>query len=96
MPYKDREAERKASKLRMQKMRGRNKGVTKEGVTSQGVTKISNTIEVDVGTAAKLLMIANSLDKPYRALDGKTGSLGDLVRYGVLGPTMTQVKEGLE
>ena len=56
---------------------------------SQGVT-------VDAEKAAKLLMIANSLNRDYIALDGKKGKLSDLVRYGIDGPTMTQVKERLE
>ena len=51
---------------------------------------------LDVEKAAKLLMIANSLNRDYIALDGKKGKLSDLVRYGIDGLTMTQVKERLE
>ena len=59
-------------------------------------------VEIDTRTkkgkrkAAKLLLIARSLDIPYKALDGKNGKLSDLVRYGIGGPTMSAVKERLE
>ena len=90
MPYKDKEASREAARERQRRHR---QGVTGQGVTGQGVTghPSAGRIEVDSRTAAKLLMIGRSLDKPYKALDGKTGKLSDLVRYGVNGPTMSEV-----
>ena len=89
MPYKDTEKQRKAVRDAVEKHRGITKGITEEGITGQGIT-------VDAEKAAKLLMVANSLNRDYIALDGKKGKLSDLVRYGVNGPTMTQVKERLQ
>ena len=52
-------------------------------------------IEVSVEKAAKLLMIAKSLDKEYTDLSGKKGKLSDMVRYGVNGLTMTEIRDRL-
>ena len=49
---------------------------------------------VTVEQAAKLLLICNALDKYIHGLDGKV-SLLSMVRYGVSGPTLEQVKSQL-
>jgi len=75
----------------MRERRGSQKGSQVVGFTKQG-----SQIEVGTEKAAKLLMIAKSLNKSYIALDGKKGKLSDLVRYGITGPTMTEVGDLLD
>ena len=72
-------------------MRVHRKGSQKVGFTQKG-----SQIEVGTEKAARLLMIVHSLNKSYIALDGKKGKLSDLVRYGIGGPTMTEVGVILE
>jgi len=59
----------------------------------------SNALRFGKGTdtekAAKLLMICNALDKEVTGLTGKVNLLSQ-VRYGVSGPTFTQVKASLQ
>lgn len=50
---------------------------------------------VTVEQAAKLLMICNALNKYIHGLDGRVNLL-TMVRYGVYGPTLEQVKSQLE
>lgn len=48
-------------------------------------------IEVDAKTAAKLLMVCDRLVGDIVHPDGRKGKLSDLIRYGVRGPTLTEV-----
>jgi len=64
----------------------------KRGSNSMGLTPI----EVDTKKAAKLLLICRALDREVTGLDGKRVNLLSMVRYGVFGPTFTQVKASLE
>jgi len=70
-------------------MRKRRQGSQNEGQGSQ-------VIEVDTKKAAKLLLICRALDREVTGLDGKRVNLLSMVRYGVFGPTLKQVKESLE
>jgi len=48
----------------------------------------------DIERAAKLLMVSNALDKTVTGLHGKE-SLSDMVRNGINGPTLTEVRARL-
>jgi len=48
---------------------------------------------IRVRQAAKLLVILQELDKWVTGLDGKRVNLGDMVRLGVEGPTLAELKE---
>lgn len=63
---------------------------------SQSKAQGSQVIEVDTRKAAKLLLICNALNREVTGLDGKRVNLLSMVRYGVFGPTFTQVKASLE
>jgi len=58
-------------------------------------------ITVNTRTAAKLLLVCNHLDTPIQVMDYNTGQFKkgnglDMVRLGVTGPTLKEVKERLE
>ena len=61
----------------------------------KGLTHGSNIIEVDVKTAAKLLLICKACNKEVRGLDGKVNLLS-LIRDGIEGPTLLSIKGQLE
>ena len=81
MPYKDKVLQREAVRRAVQKHRG----ITE---TSQGIT-------VDTKKAAKLLLLCKSLDKEVTGLDGKRVNLLTMVRYGISGPTLSEIKRSL-
>ena len=89
MPYKDKDRQRESVKKAQAKRRqGITKGITSDRVLHEGIT-------VDAEKAGKLLMICKSLDKDTTGLSGKKENLLDLVRYGINGPTMREVKDKL-
>lgn len=63
---------------------------------SKGLTQGLTPIEVDTKKAAKLLMICRALDREVTGLDGKRVQLLTMVRYGISGPTFTEVKDMLD
>ncbi len=87
MPYRDLEKQREAKKERMRRDRGNTKVTQIEGNTGR-VTHVT------VERAGKLLLICKALDKETTGL-GKRENMLDLVRYGVGGPLMREVKERL-
>lgn len=93
----------KTAKERMQDYRNRKRNGTPESVTpalrsnkTTGLTHGSNTIEVDVKTAAKLLLICKACDKEIQGLGGERVNILSLVRYGIGGPTLESIKGQLE
>ena len=103
MPYKDTQKQKDYDKER--KRRTRQGRTSEEDVLPEnpqdvlpemeGLTMISGGVKpiyVGVEKAAKLLMICNALDKSVHGLDGKKVSLLSVVRYGISGPTFTEIK----
>lgn len=67
----------------------RNENVTKTIAITGGVKPVL----VNSEKAAKLMMICKELDKEMAGLGSKKENLLDLVRYGVSGPTMREVRD---
>lgn len=53
---------------------------------------ISESVTVDTKKAAKLLLLCKALDREVTGLDGKRVSLLTMVRYGILGQTLKEIK----
>ena len=90
MPYKNKETAQKywREKKRQQRMSNPKK-------TGEMSNPNVQPIEVDVKTAAKLLLICRSCDKEVRGLDGNVNLL-TLIRYGIEGPTLLSIKGQLD
>ena len=80
----------KKERTRLRVQRYRERGKSTDNVTHD----VTQDITVDTTGAAKLLMVCNALDRQMGGLTGNE-SLLDLVRYGVYGPTMREVKARL-
>ncbi|KKL80757.1 hypothetical protein LCGC14_2001550 [marine sediment metagenome] len=92
-PYKDKEM-----KSQRQKERRRGEALNTLKPLSEALNMITGgkkPIYVDTERAAKLLLISKSLDKEVTGLDGRRVNLLSMVRYGIFGPTMSDVKESL-
>jgi len=94
MPYKDKGLQRGAGKKAAAKRRGLQKGITEGRVLHQGITKKVGGVMVDAKKAAKLLLICKKLDKEVAGLERRENML-DLVRFGVHGPTVREVRARL-
>ena len=79
-------------------MRARRKGSQTKGSQEEGSQTIiggKKEILVNVEEAAKLLMVCNALDRTVTGLTGQRINLLSLVRYGISGPTMADIKAQL-
>lgn len=88
----DKALQKEQARERMKRYRQRNKDGS---VTSSVVPSVTDSVTVSTEKAAKLLLICRSLDKVVAGLDGQTNLL-EMVRFGIFGLTMLEVKNRLE